>query len=57
MRLIEENVEQVDANTATDRVAITCMTAPAPRAYAIADAFWQRGILVVVDGIVAVNRP
>ncbi len=27
------------------------MTAAVPRAYAIADAFWQRGIPVVMDGI------
>ncbi len=51
VRLIDENVEQVDTNTATDWVAITCMTASAPRAYAIADAFRQRGIPVVIGGI------
>jgi len=51
VRLVDENVEPVDVNAATDWVAITCMTASAPRAYAIADAFRQRGVPVVMGGI------
>jgi radical SAM superfamily enzyme YgiQ (UPF0313 family) len=51
VRLIDENVELVDTNTETDWVAITCMTASAPRAYAIADAFRARHIPVVMGGI------
>jgi radical SAM superfamily enzyme YgiQ (UPF0313 family) len=51
VRLVDENVEPVDVNAAADWVAITCMTASAPRAYAIADAFRQRGIPVVMGGI------
>ena len=51
VRLVDENVELVDVNAAADWVAITCMTASAPRAYAIADAFRQRGIPVVMGGI------
>jgi len=51
VRLVDENVEPVDVNAATDWAAITCMTASAPRAYTIADAFRQRGIPVVMGGI------
>jgi len=51
VRLVDENVEPVDVNAAADWVAITCMTASAPRAYVIADAFRQRGIPVVMGGI------
>jgi len=49
--LIDENVEPVDLNTKADLVAISCMTASAPRAYEIADAFRLRGIPVVIGGI------
>jgi hypothetical protein len=48
VRLIDENVEPIDTVATADWVAITCMTASAPRAYAIADAFRQRGIPVEV---------
>jgi radical SAM superfamily enzyme YgiQ (UPF0313 family) len=51
VRLVDENVEPVDVKSAADWVAITCMTASAPRAYVIADAFRQRGIPVVMGGI------
>jgi len=51
VRLIDENVEQVDVNTPADWVAMTCMTASAPRAYELADAFRDRGIPVVMGGI------
>jgi len=51
VRLIDENVEAIDTNAAADWVAITCMTASAPRAYVIADAFRQRGLPVVMGGI------
>ena len=51
VRLLDENVEPADVNAAADWVAITCMTASAPRAYVIADAFRQRGIPVVMGGI------
>ena len=49
--LVDENVEPVDTNAAADLVALSCMTASAPRAYAIADAFRERGIPVVIGGI------
>jgi radical SAM superfamily enzyme YgiQ (UPF0313 family) len=51
VRLVDENVEPVDLTAAVDWVAITCMTASAPRAYTIADAFRARGIPVVMGGI------
>lgn len=51
VRLLDENVEPVDIDTPADWVAITCMTASAPRAYAIADEFRQRDIPVVMGGI------
>ena len=51
VRLVDENVEAVNTNADVDWVAITCMTASAPRAYVIGDAFRQRGIPVVMGGI------
>lgn len=51
VQLVDENVEEVDLNTHADWVAITCMTASAPRAYEIADAFRERGIPVIMGGI------
>ncbi|MDO8589285.1 MAG: radical SAM protein [Armatimonadota bacterium] len=51
VRLIDENVERVDVNTPADWVAMTCMTASAPRAYELADGFRKRGVPVVVGGI------
>lgn len=49
--LIDENVEKADFEADADWVAISCMTASAPRAYEIADAFRRRGIPVVIGGI------
>jgi radical SAM superfamily enzyme YgiQ (UPF0313 family) len=57
VRLVDENVEAVDVNADADWVAITCMTASAPRAYTIADAFRQRRIPVVMGGIHPTVRP
>ncbi len=51
VHLVDENVEPVNTNAQTDWVAITCMTASAPRAYEISDAFHKRGIPVVMGGI------
>ncbi len=51
VQLLDENVEQVDVTATADWVAITCMTASAPRAYAIADAFRGRKVPVVMGGI------
>ena len=57
VRLVDENVEPVDLNAQADAVAITCMTASAPRAYAIADAFRRRHIPVIIGGIHPTVRP
>jgi len=51
VRLIDENIEKTDLEADADLVAISCMTASAPRAYEIADAFRRRGIPVVLGGI------
>src|SRR4030042_4128311 len=51
VRLIDENVEEADVDAPTDLVAMTCMTASAPRAYALCDAFRERKIPVVIGGI------
>jgi radical SAM superfamily enzyme YgiQ (UPF0313 family) len=51
VQLIDENVEPVDVEMAADWVAITCMTASAPRAYAISKSFRERRIPVVMGGI------
>lgn len=51
IHLVDENVERTDINIPADLVAISCMTASAPRSYELADAFRQRGIPVVMGGI------
>jgi radical SAM superfamily enzyme YgiQ (UPF0313 family) len=51
MHLVDENVEPVNLAEDADLVAISAMTASAPRAYEIADAFRARGISVVMGGM------
>ncbi len=51
MHLVDENVERVDLTEEADLVALSCMTASAPRGYAIADRFRERGIPVVMGGM------
>jgi radical SAM superfamily enzyme YgiQ (UPF0313 family) len=51
IRLVDENIEPTNINAEIDWVAISCMTASAPRAYALADAFRKRGKPVVMGGI------
>ena len=48
--LLDENVEPLDLDADVDVVGITFMTALAPRAYEIADAFRARGRTVVAGG-------
>lgn len=50
VRLVDENVEPLDLGADADVVGVTFMTALAPRAYAIADAFRRRGIVTVAGG-------
>jgi radical SAM superfamily enzyme YgiQ (UPF0313 family) len=49
--ITDECVSAIDFNKKVDLVGITCLTATAPRAYEIADAFRERGVKVVMGGI------
>jgi radical SAM superfamily enzyme YgiQ (UPF0313 family) len=51
VRLIDENVEDLDSQDKPDLVGISLMTPLAPRGYEIAAAFRKRGIPVVLGGI------
>ncbi len=55
--LCDENIESLDFTSPADLVAITAMTAQAPRAYEIADSFRARGVKVVMGGFHASNLP
>ena len=49
--IVDEQVQAIDWQAPADLVGITCMTALAPRAYEIAQAFRRRGIPVVLGGM------
>jgi len=51
VRLIDENVEEIDWKATADLVGISLMTPLAPRGYGIADAYRKRGVPVVLGGI------
>ena len=52
IRIIDENLRREDGTSwAPDLVGITTLTSTAPRAYALAGAYRQRGIPVVLGGI------
>lgn len=51
VRIVDENLEDVDTGVEADLVGITAMTSLAPRAYQIADAFRAQGVKVVLGGI------
>ena len=51
VRLVDEAVEPVDLADDVDLVGVSAMTAQAPRAYEIADAFRSRGVKVVLGGM------
>lgn len=55
--LVDEAVERVDLDAEVDLVGISAMTAQAPRAYEIADAFRSRGVKVVLGGMHPSARP
>ncbi len=57
VKITDENIEEIDFNEDVDLVGLTGMTMHAPRAYAIADRFRQRGIPVVMGGIHASSLP
>ena len=48
--LIDEGIEDVDPNLTADLVGFTVITGTAPRAYALAGHFRERGIRVVMGG-------
>ena len=49
--ILEEETETLDYEADCDLVGITCMTATAPRAYAISAEFRKRGKTVILGGI------
>ena len=51
IHLVDENIEAVDLDESADLVAISCMTAAAPRGYEIADHFRARRVPVVMGGM------
>ncbi len=51
IELVDENLHHVDFRRVPDLVAITCLTASAPRAYEISGRFRELGAKVVLGGI------
>ena len=49
--IVDENVDNIDWDDVPDIVGITCMTAQAPRAYAIAKRYREMGVKVVMGGM------
>ncbi len=57
VRIIDENVEDIDFNAAADLVGISIMTPTAMRGYEIADTFRRKGTAVAIGGIHAFFMP
>jgi len=51
VKIVEEEVQDINIDEPCDLVGISCMTANAPRAYHLADEFRQRGRKVVLGGV------
>jgi radical SAM superfamily enzyme YgiQ (UPF0313 family) len=51
IKIIEEETEDVDLDQECDLVAISCMTANAPRAYELCKSFKERGKTIVMGGV------
>jgi radical SAM superfamily enzyme YgiQ (UPF0313 family) len=51
VRLVDENVEEIEWDPLPDLAAVSVMTPLAPRGYAIADRFRRSGVPVVLGGI------
>ncbi len=51
VKIIEEETDTIDLDEECDLVAISCMTANAPRAYFISGEFKKRGKTVVMGGV------
>lgn len=50
VRIVDEGIEEVDTTAEADLVGMTVITGNAPRAYALAARFRERGIPVVLGG-------
>lgn len=55
--IIDESVEAADLDIQPDLIGLTAMTAAAPRAYLLADAYRARGVPVVMGGMHASALP
>lgn len=53
----DENLREINFDEPCDLVCLSAMTAQAPRAYEIADAFRERGVTTVMGGIHAALLP
>jgi radical SAM superfamily enzyme YgiQ (UPF0313 family) len=51
VKIVEEEIEDINIDEECDLVGLTCMTANAPRAYHLAHQFRKRGKKVVLGGI------
>jgi radical SAM superfamily enzyme YgiQ (UPF0313 family) len=51
VKIIEEEIDDINLDEECDLVGISCMTANAPRAYKLADEFKKRGKKVVIGGV------
>jgi radical SAM superfamily enzyme YgiQ (UPF0313 family) len=51
LRIVEEELEEVDLEEPCDLVGISCMTSNSARAYALAREFRKRGAKVVLGGV------
>lgn len=57
VEIVDENIRELDFGASTNLVALSAITALAPRAYAIADKYRQQGISVIMGGIHASMFP
>ncbi|MCD6408601.1 radical SAM protein [bacterium] len=51
VRIINDNIEEINFDEKVDLIGITALTSTAPRAYEIADKFRERKIPVILGGI------
>jgi len=57
IRVIDENIEDIDEKVPADLVGITIMTSTALWGYEIAELFRKRGIPVVMGGVTCFSCP
>jgi radical SAM superfamily enzyme YgiQ (UPF0313 family) len=51
VKIVEEEIEDINLDEDCDLVGISCMTANAPRAYYLAEEFKKRGKMIVMGGV------